>query len=195
MNYQVTKVINCAGDAGLAERLHQFLLLSKMSSHASISIGKDEIAIENEQSLIDNRYVRLLVEAFLASNDDLEDYSLTNIGELFTIGILRKMDDLDCTNYLEKVIERRVRHSTKFLKDARPNPTITKGHKAAINILRAAPRDEYEIRKLIDSRKRLLEGTTSIFLAESISYEIEALDWLLTVVNLQNEEHCEIETT
>jgi len=186
---QVTKVISCAGDLELANRLHQFLLLSEMSSHAIFSIENDEIAIANGQSPINNRNVRRLLEGFLASNDDLDDYSLTNIGELFTIGILRKMHDLDCTNYLEKVIKRRVRHSAKLLKDKRLNPSIARGHKAAIRILRTTPRDEDEIRKLIESKHRQLQEAN----AEQALYEIEALDWLLTVVRLQNVEHCRVE--
>lgn len=78
---EVALVVSCAGDVALAKRLHQFLLLSKWSSNASISIENDEIAIENEQSLIGIRHVRRLLEGFLASNYDLDDYSLTNVGE------------------------------------------------------------------------------------------------------------------
>lgn len=190
---QVSIVVNCAGDIKLAERLRQFLLSSSVSSRVSISIENDEITLENGRSRIDNRHVRTLLTGFLGENDAFGEYSLTNMGELFTIGILRKINDLDCTNYLEKVIARRVRRSVKFLKDKRQDPDIARGHRAAIRILRAAPRHEGEIRKMIDSRKQRLQDISSIFLAQPIRHEIEALDWLLTVVRLQNEEHCRVE--
>lgn len=186
-------LISSAGDIELADRLYRFLLSSSMSSRASISIENDEITVVNEQSRADTKHLRRILEGFLSSNDDLDDYSLTNIGELFTIGILRRMHDLDCTNYLEKVIERRVGHLARFLKGKRPTAAVARGYKAAIRILRTAPRDEYEIRNMIESRKRLLQDTTTISSEDPIHDEIEALDWLLTVVRLQSEEHCEVE--
>jgi len=90
----VAIVINCAGDAELAERIRHFLLRSKTLPDDSISIANDEIMIQDSQPTLQSEDVRKLLDDFLASSNDPAGYSLTQFGELFTVGILQSIDKL-----------------------------------------------------------------------------------------------------
>ncbi len=90
----MTIVINCAGDAELADRIRQFLLRSKTSPDASISIVNDEIMIQDPQSTLQDKDVRKLLDDFLASNNHPAGYSITQFGEIFTVGIPQSIDKL-----------------------------------------------------------------------------------------------------
>lgn len=87
--------ISCACDGELAARLHHFLSLSRLSSIATISFEHDEITIQGNSAPIAIRDIRRLLEGFLgANNDDFREYSVTNFGELFTVGMMRELDEL-----------------------------------------------------------------------------------------------------
>lgn len=105
-------VVNCAGDTQLAERLYAFLKLE----FPSTSVDIDEITVNTVDSQ-DKEAVRKLLAQFLASNSDLTHHSITELGDLFTLGIAQIIDKLvmrcEMCNYLahdedEMIIHKRV---------------------------------------------------------------------------------------
>ena len=81
-------IVSCAGDTQLAEKLGTFLL----SKSVDVSIKIDEIAIETDAQNIKSADVRNLLTEFLATNSDLTQHSITELGDLFTVGISQSID-------------------------------------------------------------------------------------------------------
>lgn len=82
-------LISCAGDESLALGLHEFLSKSKWLQSATISVNNDELSIEDRLNSIKTKDVQRLLEAFLALNDDLDEYSVTEFNDIFTVGIMQ----------------------------------------------------------------------------------------------------------
>ncbi|MGI0028265.1 MAG: hypothetical protein ACREAQ_00955 [Nitrososphaera sp.] len=76
----------------MAKRLHHFLQ-SRLSSPSLISIENDEIAINGELG-INNEDTRRLLGEFLAASPNLVGYSVSELDDLFTIGISQSLDKL-----------------------------------------------------------------------------------------------------
>lgn len=87
-------VVSCACDGLVAARLHQFLLNSRLSRLAIITCNDDEITLHDENSAIDTKDLRRLLEGFLGSNVDLTEYSVNNLGDVFTVGMKKEVHDL-----------------------------------------------------------------------------------------------------
>jgi hypothetical protein len=85
----VAVIVSCAGDDSLAVRLRDFLNKSKWLQFATISVYDDEVTIEDRLIDVKIRDVQRLLEAFLASNNDLDEYSVTEFNGIFTVGIMQ----------------------------------------------------------------------------------------------------------
>lgn len=85
----VAIIVSCAGDQPLAMRLRDFLSKSKWLQFASISANDDELTLESKLMNVKHKDVKRLLEAFLASNDDLAEYSVIEFDDVFTIGIMQ----------------------------------------------------------------------------------------------------------
>jgi hypothetical protein len=87
-------LISCAGDSDLAKKLCNFLLSAYPSAANTniISLKEDEVTIQNDELGIKNDEVRKSLSKFQASNADLVGYSITQIGDIFTIGIQQSLD-------------------------------------------------------------------------------------------------------
>jgi hypothetical protein len=85
----VAILISCAGDASLAIRLRDFLSKSKWLQFTSISTNNDELSIEDRLMGVKRNDVKRLLEAFLASNADLKEYSVTEFNGIFIVGIMQ----------------------------------------------------------------------------------------------------------
>jgi hypothetical protein len=83
----VTILVSCAGDESVALRLHNFLSKSKWLKFATISVSNDELSIEDKLIDVNTKDIHRLLEAFLASNHDLHEYSVTEFNDIFTVGI------------------------------------------------------------------------------------------------------------
>jgi hypothetical protein len=83
----VTIIINCAGDVALAKRLYQFLSKSVWMYVAAVAINNDQIMIESGLPVLKKSDMRWLVEAYLALNEDVKKYSITESGKILTIHI------------------------------------------------------------------------------------------------------------
>jgi hypothetical protein len=83
----VTIIINCAGDVALAKRLYQFLSKSVWMYVAAVAINNDQIMIESGLPVLKKSDVRWLVEAYLALNEDVKKYSITESGKILTIRV------------------------------------------------------------------------------------------------------------
>jgi hypothetical protein len=81
-------VVSCAGDNELAKKLHDYLT-SKFSPANVISLTEDEITI---QPGIKNDTIRKSLSEFVKSNPDLAGYSVTEFGDIFTIGVPQSLD-------------------------------------------------------------------------------------------------------
>ena len=86
-------VVSCAGDNELAMNLHSSLA-SKFSPAPAdlISLKEDEITIQNKELGIKNDAVRKSLDEFVESNPDLVSYSVTEFGDIFTIGVPQSLD-------------------------------------------------------------------------------------------------------
>jgi hypothetical protein len=84
----VRTIINCAGDDSLAVRVRDFVSKSKWVRFATFSVNSDEVMIEDGFG-VKTKDVRRLLEAFIASNNDLDKYSIIEINGVFTIGIVQ----------------------------------------------------------------------------------------------------------
>jgi hypothetical protein len=81
----VAIVISCAGNVALAKRLYQFLSKSVWLYVAAVAINNDQITIESGLPVLKKSDVRWLVEAYLALNEDIKKYSITESGKILTI--------------------------------------------------------------------------------------------------------------
>jgi hypothetical protein len=91
-------VVSCAGDNELAKKLHSYLT-SKFSSapYDLISLREDEVTIQNMELGIKNAAVRKFLDEFVGSNPDLAGYSITEFGDIFTIGVAQSLDKVVLT--------------------------------------------------------------------------------------------------
>jgi hypothetical protein len=80
-------VVNCAGDGKLAEKLCSHL--SSALSPDALLLNEDEIAIKPG---VKTDAIRKLLEEFIRSNPDLASYSITELGDMFTIGMPQSLD-------------------------------------------------------------------------------------------------------
>lgn len=87
-------LISCAGDSDLAKRLFDFLVSAFPSSADMISLDEAEVTIRGKKLYIKNNEVRTTLSKFQASNTDLAGYSITEFGNIFTIGIMQSLDKL-----------------------------------------------------------------------------------------------------
>lgn len=87
---------------------------------------------------------------------------------------------------LEKIIENRIEHAQKYLKPL-INPAIRAHHEVMIRVLQTAPRSEPEVKKMLDQKRQELHKATKRDDAEPISNEIDALEWLHSLLVLESE--------
>ena len=87
-------IASCAGDSELAKRLYDFLLSTyPAAANAGIlALNEDEITIDNSQLGIKNEEIRKSLSEFQSQNKDLVGYSISEFGNIFTIGILQTID-------------------------------------------------------------------------------------------------------
>ena len=85
-------LINCAGDTDLAKRLYNFLASTYPTIRIMMSLNEAEITIQGKTLGIKNNEVRETLSKFQASNADLAGYSITQFGNIFTIGFLQSLD-------------------------------------------------------------------------------------------------------
>jgi hypothetical protein len=85
-------VVSCAGDTELAKKLHGYLA-SKFSSapYDLILLKDDEITIQKELGL-DNDAIQKFLDEFVGSDPNLARYSVTEFGDIFTVGIKQSLD-------------------------------------------------------------------------------------------------------
>lgn len=112
----VAVVISCAGDTSLATRLLEHL--ARLSLEVKVEI--DEIIVSD----ISLDRLRHALQDFLSANNDLSGHTLTEFEDIFTIGIMRSIDDLliRCENcgYIahhedEMMIHKRIHALVKLL--------------------------------------------------------------------------------
>ena len=85
-------VVSCASDNELANKLFQYL--AESLPEGSISIEEDEITISKKELSLNNDAIRKILGEFVASNSDLVGYSITEFGDVFTIGIVQRLDQV-----------------------------------------------------------------------------------------------------
>ena len=112
--YMTFVLISCAGDSDLAKRLFDFLVSAYPSSADMISLDEAEVTIRGKKLDIKNNEVRNTLSKFQASNTDLAGYSITEFGNIFTIGILQSLDKLvfscEMCGYLAQYEEDLINH-------------------------------------------------------------------------------------
>jgi hypothetical protein len=92
-NFFMAVVISCAGDSELANKLYSYLASRFSATPAGlISLKEDEITIQNEELGIKNDAIRKSLDKFIRSNSDLASHSITEFGDIFTIGIPQNLD-------------------------------------------------------------------------------------------------------
>ncbi|HEV8386681.1 MAG TPA: hypothetical protein VGQ03_03570 [Nitrososphaera sp.] len=79
-------VVSCAGDTSLATRLLEHLARFSFE----VKVDTDEIIVSG----ISLDQMRHTLEDFLSANSDLSRHTLTEFEDIFTIGIMRSIDDL-----------------------------------------------------------------------------------------------------
>ena len=82
----VAIVVSCAGDTSLATRLVEHLARFALE----VKVETDEITVSG----ISLDQLRHTLQDFLSSNSDLSGHTLTEFEDIFTIGIMRSIDDL-----------------------------------------------------------------------------------------------------
>jgi hypothetical protein len=87
-------LISCAGDNDLAKRLYNFLVSAYPDNTDMISLNEDEITIQSEKLSIRNDDVRESLAKFQATNADLDQYTIIEFADTFTIGIPQNLDEL-----------------------------------------------------------------------------------------------------
>jgi hypothetical protein len=107
-------LISCAGDSDLAKRVFDFLISAYPSKAEMISLDEAEVTIRDKTSGIKNIEVRAKLSKFQTSNTDLTGYSITEFGNIFTIGILQTLDKLvfscEMCGYLARYEEDLINH-------------------------------------------------------------------------------------
>jgi hypothetical protein len=61
---------------------------------ASVTTSNDEVVIDSKRTGVKKKEVKTLIEAFLASSDDLKEYSVIEIYDNFIVGILQPTEKL-----------------------------------------------------------------------------------------------------
>lgn len=82
-------VVSCAGDIELTLRLRDFLRGRLWAK--SIEIEKDELIIDKATN---RNEIKEILQEFLSSSDALSGYTLTQFEDVFTIGIMRNIDEI-----------------------------------------------------------------------------------------------------
>jgi len=82
----VAIVVSCAGDTTLATRLVEHLAKFPLE----VKVEADEIIVSG----ISLDRLRHTLQDFLSTNNDLSGHTLTEFEDIFTIGIMRSIDDL-----------------------------------------------------------------------------------------------------
>jgi len=112
----VAIVVSCAGDTSLATRLVEHLAKFPLE----VKVETDEIIVSG----ISLDRLRHTLQDFLSANNDLSGHTLTEFEDIFTIGIMRSIDDLliRCENcgYIahhedEMMIHKRIHALVKLL--------------------------------------------------------------------------------
>ncbi|TLY11537.1 MAG: hypothetical protein E6K88_01365 [Thaumarchaeota archaeon] len=86
-------IVNCAGDNELANKLYDYLGSEFSPTPADlISLKEDEITIKHTELGIKNDAVRKSLNKFVESSPDLGGYSITEFGDIFTVGIPQSLD-------------------------------------------------------------------------------------------------------
>ena len=86
-------IVNCAGDNELANKLYDYLGSEFSPTPADlISLKEDEIIIKHTELGIKNDAVRKSLNKFVESSLDLGGYSITEFGDIFTVGIPQSLD-------------------------------------------------------------------------------------------------------
>jgi hypothetical protein len=83
-------VVSCAGDNGLAKRLYDHMA-SEFSPNF-VSLNGDEITVQAKELGIKNDALHRSISKFVGSNSDLVGYSITEFGDIFTLGIQQSLD-------------------------------------------------------------------------------------------------------
>lgn len=87
---------------------------------------------------------------------------------------------------LEKIIEKRIEYAQKYLKPL-INPAIRAHHEVMIRVLQTAPRSAPEVKKILQQKRQEFHRATKRDDAEPISNEIDALEWLHSLLVLERE--------
>jgi hypothetical protein len=98
----MTIIVSCARDNELAERLYHYLLLriasvndiSERGAAEFISHNADEIEIRNEEVKMERSSIREAVDDFVSSDSGLAGYSVTEFGDIPTIGIRQSLSSV-----------------------------------------------------------------------------------------------------
>lgn len=91
-------VVSCAGDNKLANNLYNYLASRFSPAPADLILLKeDEVTIQSKELGIKNDAVRTSLDEFVESNPDLASYSITEFGDMFTIGIAQSLDKVILT--------------------------------------------------------------------------------------------------
>jgi hypothetical protein len=86
-------VVSCAGDNELAKNLYDYLASEFSPTPVDlISLKEDEITIKHKELGIKNDAVRKSLDRFVESSPDLTGYSITEFGDIFTIGVRQSLD-------------------------------------------------------------------------------------------------------
>jgi len=89
----------------------------------------------------------------------------------------------------ETVIQRRIERTHKDI-NPHVNEAVVGHYKIEIKTLQTALRTIRAIEILLEKKRRQAHNASCICESEPIYDEIAALDWLLSVTRLQNDEHC-----
>lgn len=87
-------IVSCAGDDDLAKRLYDYLSSIIPSNIKAITLNADEVTIQNKELGIKNDAIRGLLGKFQSSSSDLVGYTITEFGDIFTIGIQQNLDSV-----------------------------------------------------------------------------------------------------
>jgi len=101
--------VSCAGDSELAEKLYSHL--SSALSPLALSLNEDEITIKPS---VKSGAIHKFLNEFIQSDSELAGYSITEFGNIFTIGMPQSLDKviLSCEmcGYLTKYEEELTLH-------------------------------------------------------------------------------------
>jgi len=91
---------------------------------------------------------------------------------------------------VEMVISARIERWQKFT-NPKSNAAMVRMHEVEIKTLQIAPRNDHELERLLESKKRFASRMNNLIAAQSVHAEIASLQWLLHVVKLKDSYHTE----